>query len=103
MDNQRKQKELERAAAIQRTLAAQKAAAAKRKKPPTKPRPPASRPRQREDLVQKAMEEEEAEMGDVPVRPKPVARPVQRVTIKAQNGPRPVKKVVPRPVQKDDY
>jgi len=100
-DNQRKQLELERAAALQRAAAAQKAAA-KRKKPQAKFRPPASKPRPKEDMVQKAMDEEEAEMGDVPLKPKPVARPVQRVTIKAQNGPRPVKRVVQRPVRKDN-
>jgi subtilisin family serine protease len=97
MDGQRKQKELERAAALQRAVAAQKAAAAKRKKPPAK-KPPTSKPRAKEDLVQKAIEEEEAEMGDAPL-PKP--KPVQRVTIRAHDGVKPVRKVVPRPVKKD--
>jgi serine protease AprX len=97
MDGQRKQKELARAAALQRAVAAQRAAA-KRKKPPAK-RPPASKPRPKEDLVQKAIEEEEAEMGDAPA-PKP--KPVQRVTIKAHDGVKPVKKVAMRPVKRTD-
>jgi serine protease AprX len=99
MGPRRRQLELERAAVLQRTRAA-KARPTKATRPISKarrppPRPVKAVPRKRESLIEKAREEEEEEMGDLPVSR--ITKVDEGAHARIVTGPKPVK-MVPKKV-----